>query len=228
MSIVIRATHAPVRRTPPPISSRPRRLLALAIVLVALSLAVCSASANGAAAASASKVSTTRLSELLRKFERKPAQAPAAGASTSAQPNANTTTFVPAGGATASPTTAAPATAPAATPTTVTSAPAVSTPATAPTTSPGATSATAPAATAAQAPAGSSKASTGDRPLSTGAIVIAALAALLILACLGWALARRRAFEPRWLLSLRHATAEAGFRASATWSEFLDWVRLGH
>ncbi|HXM86726.1 MAG TPA: hypothetical protein VN889_03740, partial [Solirubrobacteraceae bacterium] len=64
--------------------------------------------------------------------------------------------------------------------------------------------------------------------LSTGAIVIAALAALLVLACVGWALARRRAFEPHWLLSLRHATAEAGFRASATWSEFLDWVRLGH
>ena len=72
------------------------------------------------------------------------------------------------------------------------------------------------------------KTSGGDRPLSTGAIVIAAFAALLVLACLGWALARRRAFEPHWLLSLRHATAEAGFRASATWSEFLDWVRLGH
>ncbi|HEY2217171.1 MAG TPA: hypothetical protein VGH21_06725 [Solirubrobacteraceae bacterium] len=71
------------------------------------------------------------------------------------------------------------------------------------------------------------KKSKGDRPLSTGAIVIAALAALLILACIGWALARRRAFEPHWLLSLRHAMAEAGFRASATWSEFADWARLG-
>jgi len=40
--------------------------------------------------------------------------------------------------------------------------------------------------------------------------------------------ARRRAFEPHWLLSLRHAMAEAGFRASATWAEFSDWVRLGH
>lgn len=64
--------------------------------------------------------------------------------------------------------------------------------------------------------------------LSTGAIVIAAIAALLVLACLGWALARRRAFEPHWMLSLRHAMAEAGFRASATWAEFSDWVRLGH
>jgi hypothetical protein len=64
--------------------------------------------------------------------------------------------------------------------------------------------------------------------LSTAAIVAAAVAALLVLACIGWALARRRAFEPHWLLSLRHAMAEAGFRASATWAEFSDWVRLGH
>jgi hypothetical protein len=84
------------------------------------------------------------------------------------------------------------------------------------------------ATTPAHAPASSAKASSGDRPLSSGAIAIVALAALLVLACLGWALARRSAFEPHWLLSLRHATAEAGFRASATWSEFLDWVRLGH
>jgi cobalamin biosynthesis Mg chelatase CobN len=64
--------------------------------------------------------------------------------------------------------------------------------------------------------------------LSTAAIVAVVVAALLVLACIGWALARRRAFEPRWLLSLRHAMAEAGFRASATWAEFADWVRIGH
>jgi hypothetical protein len=64
--------------------------------------------------------------------------------------------------------------------------------------------------------------------LSTGAIAAAVIAAVLVLACIGWALARRRAFEPHWLLSLRHAMAEAGFRASATWAEFSDWVRLGH
>jgi hypothetical protein len=64
--------------------------------------------------------------------------------------------------------------------------------------------------------------------LSTAAIAAVVVAAVLVLACLGWALARRRAFEPHWLLSLRHAMAEAGFRASATWAEFSDWVRLGH
>jgi hypothetical protein len=64
--------------------------------------------------------------------------------------------------------------------------------------------------------------------LSTGGIVIAALAALTALLCLAWAVARMLAFEPRWSLSLRHAVAEAGFRASATWAEFRDWARLGH
>jgi hypothetical protein len=64
--------------------------------------------------------------------------------------------------------------------------------------------------------------------LSTGAIAVAVVAAVLVLACIGWALARRRAFEPHWLLSLRHSMAEAGYRASATWAEFTDWVRLGH
>jgi hypothetical protein len=58
--------------------------------------------------------------------------------------------------------------------------------------------------------------------------VLAAIAALLLLACAAWAFARSRAYEPHWLLSLRHAMAEAGFRTSATWAEFSDWVRLGH
>ncbi len=72
---------------------------------------------------------------------------------------------------------------------------------------------------------GKRRASNGG--LSSAAIAIVALAALLVLACIAWAFARSRAFEPHWLLSLRHAMAEAGFRASATWSEFADWVRLG-
>jgi len=66
-----------------------------------------------------------------------------------------------------------------------------------------------------------------ERGLSTGAIVIASLAALLALACACWAFARRRALEPHWSHALRHAVAEAGFHASATLAEFLDWARLG-
>jgi hypothetical protein len=63
--------------------------------------------------------------------------------------------------------------------------------------------------------------------VSTEAIVLAAIAALLLLACAAWAFARSRAYEPHWLVSLRHAMAEAGFRTSATWAEFTDWARLG-
>jgi hypothetical protein len=63
--------------------------------------------------------------------------------------------------------------------------------------------------------------------LSGETIALAALGALVVLACLAWALARSLAFEPRWTLSARHAIAEAGFRASATWAELSDWARLG-
>jgi hypothetical protein len=99
-------------------------------------------------------------------------------------------------------------------------------------TSPPASSATVPSCcgrnpTVANAPTAGTP-SRHSRRLSTEEIVIAALAALLALGCATWGIARRRAFEPRWTLSLRHATAEAGFRASATWAEFADWIRLGH
>ena len=63
--------------------------------------------------------------------------------------------------------------------------------------------------------------------LSTGAIVVAALAALLILLCLAWGAARWRAYEPRWTVSLRHSLEEAGWHLSASWEEFSDWLRLG-
>jgi hypothetical protein len=63
--------------------------------------------------------------------------------------------------------------------------------------------------------------------LSTGAIVAAALAALLIIVCVAWGAARWWAYEPRWTVSLRHSLAEAGWRLSGTWDEFSDWIRLG-
>ncbi len=67
----------------------------------------------------------------------------------------------------------------------------------------------------------------GSEHVSTAAIAIAAIAVLVLLATAAWAFARSRAYEPRWLLSLRHASAEAGYRASAVWAEFQDWARLG-
>lgn len=63
---------------------------------------------------------------------------------------------------------------------------------------------------------------------SSSTIVIAAVAALLVVGCLAWGLARQRAFEPHFSLTLRHAMAEAGYRMAATWAEFSDWLRLGH
>jgi hypothetical protein len=62
---------------------------------------------------------------------------------------------------------------------------------------------------------------------STGAIVLAALAALVALGCLAWALARLFAFEPRWMQYARHSIAEARLRTAATWAELGDWMRLG-
>ena len=59
-------------------------------------------------------------------------------------------------------------------------------------------------------------------------IVLLALAALLALVLIAWTAARRRSHDPHWWLALRHSFAEAGFRASETWAEFTDWVRLGH
>jgi len=64
--------------------------------------------------------------------------------------------------------------------------------------------------------------------ISTAAIVLAAIAALLALGSAVWAIARLQAFEPRWTLSARHVIAEAGLRASSAWAEFGDWIRLGH
>jgi cobalamin biosynthesis Mg chelatase CobN len=52
------------------------------------------------------------------------------------------------------------------------------------------------------------------------------LGLLLALGALWWA-ARWMGFNPPWLQRWRHASHEAGWRASAAWSEFTDWVRLG-
>jgi hypothetical protein len=68
---------------------------------------------------------------------------------------------------------------------------------------------------------------TSTTTLSTGALVAAAVATLLIVVCLAWAAARWWAYEPRWQVSLRHCIAEASWRLSGAWEEFSDWARLG-
>ncbi len=69
--------------------------------------------------------------------------------------------------------------------------------------------------------------SSGGGGLPAAAVVLIVLAGVLLLGCAAWGFAQARAWEPRWLLALRHAIAEAGYRASATWRELGDWARLG-
>jgi cobalamin biosynthesis Mg chelatase CobN len=58
-------------------------------------------------------------------------------------------------------------------------------------------------------------------------VALVLVGALVLLALALWGLARWWAWEPPWLVRWRHATAEAGWRASAAWAEFTDWLRLG-
>ncbi len=158
---------------------------------------------------------------------------------------AGVTTAPPPGGGHAA-TATTPATTTPATTTPATTTPATTTPATATTTPATAATTPAPTVTATKTttttplftptqPAQASGAHPASGPrahssskLSTPALIAAVLAALLALGCAVWGIARMSAYEPRWTLSLRHAMAEAGFRASATWAEFTDWARLGH
>jgi hypothetical protein len=100
-------------------------------------------------------------------------------------------------------------------------APATTTPVTPP-------AATAPAPQAAPAPAATTtlheRRANGTKALLLG---IAVLAAVLALGLLAWAITRWGAWEPAWALGARHAIGEAGYRVTATWAEFADWLRLG-
>lgn len=66
---------------------------------------------------------------------------------------------------------------------------------------------------------------TDDLPLPL--VLLAILLVLALLLALVWALLRFFAVDPPWVERQRHATAEAGWRASASWAEFTDWVRMG-
>jgi len=72
----------------------------------------------------------------------------------------------------------------------------------------------------------SRKASPSTR-LSTGALALAILGALLALGCAVWVVGRWLALEPRWTVSTMHSLREATYHASATWAEFSDWARIG-
>jgi cobalamin biosynthesis Mg chelatase CobN len=99
----------------------------------------------------------------------------------------------------------------------VTTAPAATVPQTTP---------TPPATTA--APAQSQPASTGTgRDQTPLLIALIAVGGLLLAVLLLWGWARLRGWDPTWTARWRQAWGEAGYRTSATWSEFTDWLRLG-
>jgi hypothetical protein len=62
---------------------------------------------------------------------------------------------------------------------------------------------------------------------STTAAALVVAGAIVVALLVGALIARWWAWEPRWLVRWRHAMGEAGWRASAAWAEFTDWLRLG-
>ncbi len=58
-------------------------------------------------------------------------------------------------------------------------------------------------------------------------LALAILLAALALCTIAFGVVRWFAWEPRWAVRFRHAAGEAGWRASSTWSDFTDYVRLG-
>ncbi len=86
----------------------------------------------------------------------------------------------------------------------------------------------APTTTPAPAPAGTKKLSKAqDRGLAWLTIGLIALALLLLGVLIVLVLWRVRGWDPRWLRSSRHATAEAGWRVGLGGAELRDFVRLG-
>jgi cobalamin biosynthesis Mg chelatase CobN len=58
-------------------------------------------------------------------------------------------------------------------------------------------------------------------------LALAILLGVLALCTLAFGVVRFFAWEPRWAVRFRHAAGEAGWRASSTWADFADYVRLG-
>ncbi len=74
-----------------------------------------------------------------------------------------------------------------------------------------------------QLPDGTNQLDDGPAAWLVGLIVLGALVLLVLVL---WGLARLTAWEPRWLPAARHSVGEAGYRTSAGWAEFRDWLRF--
>lgn len=73
----------------------------------------------------------------------------------------------------------------------------------------------------------SSKDESGDNSTPVPLVLLAILAALALMSAAAVGSVRYWGFDPPWLGRMRHSVAEAGWRASAAWAEFTDWVRFG-
>ena len=194
---------------------------ALCIVVVAALGSISGATAGAATTAPATP--TVSVPASARVEGSTPTQAPA---STTQAP----ATATPASGsqpgtvppATSAPATTVPPTTTTAPPTTTTVPPTATstTPTTAAPVTPGSTSSTTVVGVA-------HKAAPKNTRLSTLALALAVLGALLALGCIVWVVGRWLALEPRWTISLMHSLREASYRGSATWAEFTDWARIG-
>ena len=113
-------------------------------------------------------------------------------------------------------------------PTATTGAPTGAAPA-APGTTPQPVGADQPAPAAADAAIATQAASTDSGADDTPAplVLLAIIGALLLAAAAVWGSARWWAWEPAWLARFKHAGSEAGWRSSASWAEFRDWLRFG-
>ena len=58
-------------------------------------------------------------------------------------------------------------------------------------------------------------------------LALAILLGALALCTASFGVVRFFAWEPRWVVRLRNAAGEAGWRASSTWADLADYVRLG-
>ncbi len=154
-------------------------------------------------------VATAKRAKGCTKAEEKAAKT-TAGATTATTPT-GTTAATTAGGTTGTGAATQP-------PATTTIAPTATTTAATPAPVPAPVTTTAPATAPATASTASHK---GAR------LALIVIGALLVMLLALWAFARWWAWEPHWVARWRHATAEAGWRASAAWAEFTDWLRLG-
>lgn len=84
-----------------------------------------------------------------------------------------------------------------------------------------------PAATLPDATLASSTKQTGDGKTPIPLVLLALLGGLALIGGSFAGAMRWWAFDPPWLARTRHSVAEAGWRASAAWAEFTDWIRFG-